>query len=62
MLLKVAAVFEACARYMEQQLDDSNCVGILSFAHVHHCQHLCTKAMEHIEKNFQQVTTRNHSN
>lgn len=54
-LLQVAAVFEACARYMEQQIDDTNCLGILSFAHVHHCQHLCTKAMEHIEKNFQQV-------
>jgi len=53
--MQVAAVFEACARYMEQQLDDANCIGILSFAHVHHCQHLYTKAMEHIEKNFQQV-------
>jgi len=54
--VKVPAVFEACARYMEQQLDDTNCIGILSFARIHHCQHLCTKAMEHIEKNFQQVT------
>lgn len=48
-------MFEACARFMEQQIDDTNCVGILSFAHIHHCQHLSTKAMEHIEKNFQQV-------
>jgi len=55
LLLQVAAVFEACARYMEQQIDDTNCLGILSFARVHHCQHLRTKATEHIEKNFQQV-------
>ena len=54
-IVKVPAVFEVCAGYMEQQLDDSNCIGILSFARIYHCQHLCAKAMEHIEKNFQQV-------
>jgi len=60
-LLQMSAVFEACARYMEQQLDDTNCLGILSFARMHHCQHLCTKAMEHTEKNFQQVIGRTRS-
>ena len=49
------AVFEACARYMQLQLDDSNCVGVLCFAHVHQCQQLRSKALEHIEKNFTQV-------
>jgi BTB And C-terminal Kelch len=52
---QVSAVFEACARFMETQLDDSNCVGILCFAHAHNCMHLYGKSLEHIEKNFNQV-------
>jgi len=48
-------VFEACTQFMERQLEVSNCVGILSFARVHHSDCLYTQAMERIEKNFQQV-------
>jgi len=40
---------------MEQHLDNANCIGIFNFAQLHLCQHLCAKAMEHIEKNFQKV-------
>jgi hypothetical protein len=48
-------VFEACARFMETQLDDLNCIGILCFAHTHNCTHLYAKSLEHVEKNFVQV-------
>lgn len=42
-LLQMTAVKKACAKFMESQLDESNCVGIQSFASVHYCPELQAK-------------------
>ena len=61
-LLAVASLFQiipihnACARFMETQLDISNCIGIHYFAQIHNCDELRNKAKEHIEKNFTEVS------
>ncbi|KAK2141152.1 hypothetical protein LSH36_1153g00045 [Paralvinella palmiformis] len=51
-LLQMMPVHKACARFMETQLDVTNCVGIYCFAIIHNCMELKNKAEEHIEKNF----------
>ncbi|XP_059162191.1 kelch-like protein 28 [Physella acuta] len=51
-LLQMSTVQKACAKFMESQLDEANCVGIQCFASVHNCEELYTKAKEFIEKNF----------
>ena len=61
-LLAVASLFQiipihnACAKFMETQLDISNCIGIHYFAQIHSCDELRNKAKEHIEKNFTEVS------
>ena len=55
-LFQIAAILKACARFMEMQLDVSNCIGIHYFAQVHDCSQLTNKAREHIEKNFVEVS------
>ncbi len=61
-LLAVASLFQippihsACAKFMESQLDVSNCIGIHYFAQIHGCDELSTKAKEHTEKNFTEVS------
>ena len=55
-LFQVTPVMQACARFMEGQLDITNCVGIHYFAQAHSCMELADKAREHIEKNFVEVS------
>lgn len=55
-IFQIIPIVEACARFMETQLDVSNCIGIHYFASVHNCVELKNKAQEHIEKNFVQVS------
>ena len=61
-LLAVASLFQiipihnGCAKFMETQLDISNCIGIHYFAQIHNCDDLRNKAKEHIEKNFTEVS------
>ena len=61
-LLAVASLFQippihsACAKFMESQLDVSNCIGIHYFAQIHGCDELSIKAKEHMEKNFTGVS------
>ncbi|XP_060079210.1 kelch-like protein 28 [Ylistrum balloti] len=54
-LFQIIPVQKACARFLETQLDNNNCVGIYCFAQAHSCLSLQVKAREHIEKNFMDV-------
>ncbi|CAG5136395.1 unnamed protein product [Candidula unifasciata] len=51
-LLQMSTVQKACAKFMETQLDEANCIGIQNFASIHSCEELFGKAREFIEKNF----------
>lgn len=55
-LFQITPILKACAKFMETQLDASNCIGIHYFAHIHNCTELRNKAREHIEKNFVEVS------
>ena len=55
-LLQISAIHKAAAKFMELQLDASNCIGINCFAHVHNCTELQNKAQEFIEKQFVEVS------
>ena len=55
-LYQFLTVLEACGRFMETQLDVSNCIGIYYFAAIHNCSELKIKALEYIEKHFISVS------
>lgn len=55
-LFEIMPVHNACAKFLETQLDCSNCLGIHAFAQIHSCTDLMEKAWEHIEKNFTAVS------
>lgn len=48
-------VVEACAVFLEHQLDPSNCIGIADFARDHGCLELEGKARKFIRKHFCEV-------
>ncbi|XP_053708687.1 kelch-like protein 20 isoform X1 [Synchiropus splendidus] len=54
-LLDVMAVREACCRFMERQMDETNCVGIHCFAEAHSCKVLEKRSMDYILENFSTV-------
>lgn len=54
-LLDVMAVREACCRFMERQMDETNCVGIHCFAEAHSCKVLEKQSMDYILENFSSV-------
>lgn len=54
-LLEILPVKEACCRYLELNLDDSNCIGIHCFAEDHACKSLEQKSKEYILHNFTTV-------
>ncbi|XP_051570772.1 LOW QUALITY PROTEIN: ring canal kelch homolog [Myxocyprinus asiaticus] len=54
-LLDVMVVREACCRFMEQQMDEMNCVGIHCFAEVHSCHELERHSMEYIQQHFSSI-------
>ncbi|XP_029441733.1 kelch-like protein 17 isoform X3 [Rhinatrema bivittatum] len=54
-LLDVLAVREACCRFMEQHMDESNCVGIHCFAEAHACPELRRRSLDYILRHFSQV-------
>ena len=55
-LFQIIPIHQACARFMETQLDITNCIGIYHFGQIHNCKDLHVKAREHIEKNFVEVS------
>ncbi|XP_069761585.1 LOW QUALITY PROTEIN: kelch-like protein 3 [Narcine bancroftii] len=56
-LLDVRTVREACCRFMERQLDATNCVGIHCFAEAHACGELQAKSWAYILYHFNEVHT-----
>ncbi|XP_074636237.1 kelch-like protein 12 [Acropora palmata] len=51
-LLQLEGVQKACCRFLEQQLDPSNCLGIRLFAETHCCEDLRCAAEKYILKHF----------
>ena len=54
-LLEILPVRDACCDFMEQSMDDSNCIGIHCFAEAHACLDLQKKSKEYILHNFVSV-------
>lgn len=54
-LLQLEGVQKACCKFLEQQLDPSNCLGIRSFAESHGCEELRYAAEKYILKHFVDV-------
>nr|XP_033771755.1 kelch-like protein 1 isoform X2 [Geotrypetes seraphini] len=55
-LLDVLAVREACCHFMEQHMDETNCVGIHCFAEAHACPELRRRSLEYILRHFSRVS------
>ncbi|XP_057673478.1 kelch-like protein 3 isoform X1 [Corythoichthys intestinalis] len=54
-LMDVMAVRDACCRFMERQMDETNCVGIHCFAEAHSCKLLEKQSMDYILEHFSSV-------
>ncbi|XP_078703743.1 kelch-like protein 24 [Branchiostoma floridae x Branchiostoma belcheri] len=54
-LLQVLPIKEACADFLQRQLDPSNCLGILKFADTMSCQQLLKAAEKYALKEFTEV-------
>ena len=48
-------MIQACCTFLENQLDPSNALGIVSFAEQHHCNDLVKAANVFIDQHFIQV-------
>lgn len=56
-LFNIQPLKEACSRYMEWQMEEFNCIGILSFADTHDCSELKKAASKFILASFTKVVT-----
>ena len=54
-LLDIPPVREAASRYLDQHMDETNCLGIQSFAEIHSCHALQRKAKAFALKHFSEV-------
>ena len=54
-LLDVPPVREAASRYLDQHMDETNCLGIQSFAEIHSCHALQRKAKAFALTHFSEV-------
>ena len=54
-LLEIIPVKEACCLYLEQNMDELNCVGIHCFAELHACSELQQKSKDFILHHFKAV-------
>ncbi|XP_010894725.2 kelch-like protein 30 [Esox lucius] len=53
--LQFQAVRAVCSRYLQHQIDATNCLGILEFAEVHGCPEVVAKAWGFLLENFEAV-------
>ncbi|KAL1023370.1 hypothetical protein UPYG_G00039940 [Umbra pygmaea] len=53
--LQFQAVRAVCSRYLQHQIDDTNCLGILEFGDVHGCPEVVAKAWGFLLENFEAV-------
>ena len=51
-VLQLEYVINACAEFLQKQLDASNCIGIRSFADLHNCTELLSSSEALIKKQF----------
>uniref|UniRef100_A0A1I7XP95 BTB domain-containing protein n=1 Tax=Heterorhabditis bacteriophora TaxID=37862 RepID=A0A1I7XP95_HETBA len=51
-ILQLACVRDACSRFLLEQLDVSNCLGIATFAHLHNCTQLAHAAQVFTQQHF----------
>ncbi|TKR95564.1 hypothetical protein L596_009714 [Steinernema carpocapsae] len=56
-LLQMNEVQTACCKYLRDQLDPTNCLGIRAFAEMHACKDLVKIADKFIYQNFKNVAT-----
>ncbi len=54
-LLQLNEIRAGCEEYLKNQLDPQNCLGIQSFAEIHHCLALKNATQEFIYEHFSQV-------
>ncbi|VIO90663.1 Ring canal kelch protein, putative [Brugia malayi] len=54
-LLQMACVRDACSRFLLEQLDPSNCLGIANFAVAHGCTQLAHAATTFVQQHFNHV-------
>ncbi|XP_052772645.1 kelch-like protein 3 [Mya arenaria] len=55
-LLEILPVKEACGQYLEQNMDETNCIGIHCFAEAHACCELQQKSKDYILEHFTSVS------
>ena len=55
-LLDLLPVRDACCRFLDQHMDESNCLGIQNFAEAHNCTDLQEKARNFGLQHFREVT------
>ncbi|XP_063056387.1 kelch-like protein 30 [Engraulis encrasicolus] len=54
-LLQFQTVRTVCSRYLQHQMDATNCLGILEFAEIHGCPEVVAKAWAFLLENFEAV-------
>lgn len=54
-LLEVLKVRDACCKFLDRNMDESNCLGIHCFAEVHACTELMQHAKTFVLKHFQEI-------
>ncbi|KAM8953177.1 kelch-like protein 30 [Pelodytes ibericus] len=55
-LLNFPAVRKVCSRYLQQQMDATNCLGIWEFGETHGCPEVTAKAWSFLQENFEAVS------
>lgn len=53
--LQFQTVRAVCSRYLQHQIDATNCLGILEFAEIHGCPEVVAKAWAFLLQNFESV-------
>ncbi|KFQ71960.1 Kelch-like 30, partial [Phaethon lepturus] len=48
--------FKVCSRYLRQQMDATNCLGICEFGESHGCPEVSSKAWSFLQENFEAVS------
>ncbi|KAM4695338.1 kelch-like protein 30 [Discoglossus pictus] len=54
--LNFPAVRKVCSRYLQQQMDATNCLGIWEFGETHGCPEVTSKAWSFLQENFEAVS------
>lgn len=50
--LQMTCIRDACSRFLLEQLDPSNCLGIANFAVAHYCTQLAHAATTFVQQHF----------